>query len=138
MFYFAVLTGSWTVPIGWHMLLFIPSIVLLLVLMLGLSMVTAVLNSYARDTQYTIRYASGALLFATPVFYPVTAVPENWRVFMWFNPLTPIMELFRWAVFHVHEPRWEFVAYSTVLTLLAATLGLWVFIKWEATALDAR
>lgn len=138
MLYFALVVGNWHIPITWHTFLFVPSIVLLLVLMLGLGMVTAVLNSYARDTQYTIRYASGALLFATPVFYPINAVPEKWQIFLWFNPLTAMMELYRWSLFNVHEPRWEFVAYSVAVTLLVATLGLWVFIKWEATALDAR
>jgi homopolymeric O-antigen transport system permease protein len=77
-------------------------------------------------------------VFATPVFYPVTAVPEKWRIFMWLNPLTPTMEMFRWAVFHVHEPRWDFVALSVVITLVGVAVGLWVFIKWEASALDAR
>jgi lipopolysaccharide transport system permease protein len=138
MAYFAFVVGSWDIRIGWYTLLLVPSVVLLLVLMLGLSMVTSVLNSYARDTQYSIRFANGALLLATPVFYPIAAVPENWRIFLWFNPLTPVMELFRWAIFHVHEPRWEFVAYAVVATLLTTAFGLWIFIKWEATALDAR
>ena len=135
--YFAFV-GTWDIRIGWYTLLFIPCIVLLLLLMLGLGMVTSVLNSYARDTQYSIRYISGALLFASPVFYPVAAVPEDWRFFMWFNPLTAIMEMFRWAVFHVHEPRWDFVALAVATTLLTTAFGLWVFVKWEATALDAR
>jgi lipopolysaccharide transport system permease protein len=137
MGYFAWV-GAWGIRIGWYTLLIIPCIVLLLVLMLGLSMVTSVLNSYARDTQYSIRYFSGALLFASPVFYPVSAVPVEWRLFMWFNPVTPMMETFRWAVFHVQEPRWDFVALAVATTLLTATFGLWFFVKWEATALDMR
>jgi lipopolysaccharide transport system permease protein len=136
--YFAFVAGTWDLHIGWYSFLIIPSIVLLLLLMLGLSMVTSVLNSYARDTQYSIRYFSGAFLFITPVFYPVAAVPEDWHIYLWFNPLTPMMEMFRWAVFHVHEPRWEFVALAVLTTLLTIAFGLWVFVKWEASALDAR
>jgi lipopolysaccharide transport system permease protein len=136
--YFAFVTGTYDLHIGWYSLLAIPSILLLLLLMLGLSMVTSVLNSHARDTQYSISYASSALLLATPVFYPVSAVPEEWRIFMWLNPLTPMLEMFRWAMFHVHEPRWEFVALATVTTLLTVAFGLWFFVKWEASALDAR
>jgi homopolymeric O-antigen transport system permease protein len=136
--YFAFIAGTWELHIGWYSLLVIPSVVLLLLLMLGLSMVTSVLNSYARDTQYSIRYASSALLLATPVFYPVAAVPEKWHIVMWLNPLTPTLEMFRWAMFHVHEPRWEFVALAAGTTLLTFVFGLWVFIKWEASALDAR
>jgi lipopolysaccharide transport system permease protein len=138
MGYFVFVAGTWNFHIGWYSLLLIPSILLLLLLMLGLSMVTSVLNSYARDTQYSLRYFSGALLLASPVFYPVTAVPEQWRNLMWFNPLTPMMEMFRWAVFHVHEPRWDFVALAAATTLLTTAFGLWVFVKWEASALDAR
>lgn len=136
--YFAFVAGTWGLHIGWYSLLLIPSILLLLLLMLGLSMVTSVLNSYARDTQYSLRYFTSALLFATPVFYPITAVPEDWRIFMWLNPLAPMMELFRWAVFHVHEPRWDFLALAVVTTLLTVAFGLWFFVKWEASALDAR
>jgi lipopolysaccharide transport system permease protein len=138
MGYFAWIVGIWEIRIGWYTLLVFPCIVLLLLLMLGLGMVTSVLNSYARDTQYSIRYFLGALLFATPVFYPIAAVPEKWRLFMWFNPLTAIMELFRWSLFHVHEPHWDFVALAVVTTFLTAAFGLWFFVKWEATALDAR
>jgi lipopolysaccharide transport system permease protein len=138
MAYFALIPGTWDIRIGWYTLLIIPCILLLLLLMLGLGMVASVLNSYARDTQYSLRYFTGALLFATPVFYPVAAVPEDWRIFMWFNPLTPIMELFRWAIFHVHEPRWDFVALAVATTLLITAFGLWFFVKWESTALDAR
>jgi lipopolysaccharide transport system permease protein len=136
--YFAFIAGTWDLHFGWYSLLVVPSVVLLLGLMLGLSMITSVLNSYARDTQYSIRYFSSALLFATPVFYPVAAVPEDWRVFMWLNPLTPALEMFRWAVFHVHEPRWEFVGLAALTTLLTLAVGLWFFVKWEASALDAR
>jgi ABC-type polysaccharide/polyol phosphate export permease len=49
-----------------------------------------------------------------------------------------MMEMFRWAVFHVQEPRWDFVALATATTLVVTAFGLWVFIKWEASALDAR
>jgi lipopolysaccharide transport system permease protein len=136
--YFAVVAGTWHLHIGWHSLLIIPSILLLLVLMLGLGMITSVLNSYARDMQYTLRYFIAALLLATPVFYPMSAVPERWHLFMWLNPLTPTIEMFRWAVFHVHEPRWDFVALAAVTALTTAAAGLWIFVKWEASGLDAR
>jgi lipopolysaccharide transport system permease protein len=138
MGYFAWIEGAWEFQIGWHTLLVIPCVLLLVLLMLGLTMVTSVLNSYARDTQYSVSYLSAALLLATPVFYPIMAVPEKWRTLMWLNPLSAILELFRWAIFHVDEPRWDFVGLSIVTTLLIAAFGLWFFVKWEVIALDAR
>jgi lipopolysaccharide transport system permease protein len=133
-----VLIGTWQLQVGWHTLLVIPALLLLLLLLIGVSAVTAVMNSYVRDTRYAISYASGALMLITPVFYPVTAVPARFQVYMWLNPLTSIMEVFRWAVFHVHEPRWDLVAVGAGACILAFVVGVWVFIKWEASALDSQ
>lgn len=138
MAYFVFVTHTWEVRFGWFTLLVIPSVVLIVVLMLAITMVTSVLNSYARDTQYSIRYVSSLLMFLSPVFYPLKAVPEHLQLYMQLNPLTPILEMFRWAIFHVDEPNWSFLALSICWIFLITVFSLWFFIRWEASALDQR
>jgi lipopolysaccharide transport system permease protein len=138
MAYFVLVTHTWEMSLGWYTLLIFPSVALIVVLVLAITMVTSVLNSYARDIQYSIRYVSTLLMIITPVFYPLSAVPEDFQFYMQLNPLTPILEMFRWAVFHVHEPNWSYLALSICSIFLATVFALWFFIRWEASALDQR
>lgn len=138
MAYFILVAHVWEMSLGWHTLLIFPSVTLLVVLTLAITMVTSVLNTYARDTQYTMRYASSLLMVVTPVFYPLKAIPPHFQFYMELNPLTPIFELFRWAMFHVDEPNWSFLALSICSIFLITAASLWFFTRWEAAALDQR
>ena len=74
--------------LSWTMLL-LPLVLLPLVFFtLGVSYVVASLGVYIRDTQYAIGVILQILFFATPIFYPITAVPERFRIYLEMNPLS--------------------------------------------------
>ena len=133
--YFYV-TGHFRPDFGLHILAAPLAIVMLLLFVIGLTCVTSPLNSAARDVWYVMRYLMGPLIFITPVYYPRTALPEPWKEYMLFNPLTPILELYRWAFFHSEPMRWDALALSAVVILVMLLLGLLFFIKWEPKVLD--
>jgi len=74
-------------------LLLLPFILLPLMLFtLGIAWLLASLGVYLRDVGQIVGVATTALLFLSPVFYPVSALPENYQTLLHFNPLTPVIE----------------------------------------------
>jgi lipopolysaccharide transport system permease protein len=99
---FALFNGylHWTV-------VFTPLVLLpLVILTLGLSWMLASLGVFLRDVGQTIGIITTVLMFLSPVFYPVTAVPESTRPFIMANPLTFIIEQAREVLIWGHLPNW--------------------------------
>ena len=119
---FALFNGylHWTV-------VFIPLVLLpLVILTTGLAWILASLGVFLRDVGQTIGIVTTVLMFLSPVFYPVTAVPESFRVFMLANPLTFIIEQARDVVVWGHLPNWMGLGAYT----LAATAIAWAGYAW--------
>lgn len=83
-------------------LLYLP----LLLLCLGAGWFLAALGVYVRDTVQLSGLLASILLFLTPVFYPLTMVPERLRIFFWLNPLTVIVDSFRQTLVVGGCPDW--------------------------------
>lgn len=80
-------------------LLLLPFILLPLTLFtLGISWLLASLGVYLRDVGQIVGVATTALLFLSPIFYPVSALPEHYQTLLYFNPLTLVIEQTRQAL----------------------------------------
>ena len=76
-------------------------------------------------------------LFATPVAYPSSLVPEPWRALYGLNPMAGVVEGFRWALArHGHAARRPMVAVSRVVTSCCCVGGLFYFRRMERTFAD--
>lgn len=135
--YFAV-TGAYKVSLGLHSLAAPLAIAMALLLVIGITSVTSVLNNMARDAWYTTRYVVTAWSALTPVYYPRSALPEPWREYLLLNPMTPIVELYRWSLLHNEPMRWDALALSGAVIVTILVLGLLFFIRWEPRSLDAN
>jgi lipopolysaccharide transport system permease protein len=100
---------------------FLPLILLpLLVLTLGAAWALASLGVYLRDVAQPISLIMTVLLFASPVFYPITALPERIRPWLMLNPLTFVIEQTRAILIFGQLPDWTgLAAYSLVSVLIA-------------------
>ncbi len=106
---------------------FTPFVLLpLVILTLGLAWMLASLGVFLRDIGQTIIIITTVLMFLSPVFYPVTAVPEGLRPFIMANPLTFIIEQAREVLIWGHLPDWEGLGIYT----LAATVVAWAGYAW--------
>jgi lipopolysaccharide transport system permease protein len=148
----SVLAGVIDFAIGFVLLLLLlvfygytPGLWLLLTpLFVGFAMVTAVavgtllsaLNVQYRDVRYAIPFLLQVWMFATPVVYPASVVPERFRGLYGLNPMAGIVESFRWALFGTGQPpgALQVVSLLTVLALLA--LGLLYFRRTERVFAD--
>jgi lipopolysaccharide transport system permease protein len=101
--------------------IFAPLVLLpLLVITMGLAWMLASLGVFLRDVGQTITIITTVLMFLSPVFYPVTALPEKFRPFMMANPLTFIIEQAREVLIWGHLPNWIGLgAYSAAAVVIA-------------------
>ena len=119
---FALFNGylHWTV-------IFAPLVLLpLVILTLGLGWMLASLGVFLRDVGQTISLITTVLMFLTPVFYPITAVPERFRPFIMANPLTFIIGQAREVLIWGHMPNWIGLGIYTLI----ATVFAWAGYAW--------
>lgn len=96
----------------------------------------SVLTGKYRDIKFLVGLGTRLLLFLTPVFYPVQHVAPKWRWLMEVNPLTPMFELFRWALLGQGLVTAGQVAYSLGFTLLLFAAALMLFNKQGDKLMD--
>jgi len=107
--------------------IFFPIILLpLVILSLGLAWIFASLGVFLRDIGQTISLITTMLMFLSPVFYPVTAVPERFRPFIMANPLTFIIEQARSVLIWGSPPDWTGLG----IYILVAIAVAWVGYAW--------
>lgn len=115
--------------LSWTALL-LPVVVLPLVLFaLGLSGFLTSLGVYIRDIQQLIVPLVQLLMFVSPVFYPVGALPEAMRPWLQFNPLALAIEQSRGIVLFGQAPAWTPYLLSLTMAMVVALLGAWWFAR---------
>jgi lipopolysaccharide transport system permease protein len=114
-----------------------PAFILLAVLTaLGVGLWLSALNALYRDVRYVLPFLVQFWLFASPVAYPASLVPQKWRWLYGLNPMAGVIEGVRWSLTgRTNAPsRLIFVSVAAVLVLLAS--GLAYFQKVETTVAD--
>ena len=120
---FLVLKG----PPHWTVLL-IPVVILpLSLVILGLVWFLSSLGVYLRDTGQVVGHLVVMAMFLSPLFYPVTAIPERFRPLFFLNPLTMLMEEARKLLVLGHLPNWSGLGLYTIMAALFAAFGFWWF-----------
>lgn len=120
----------------WQSLLWPLLVVLLLAFSLGVSLILAALNVKYRDVKYIVPFAIQFLLFATPVIYPISMIPERYQFVIALNPLSGIIETFRASLIPNREIDWSMLGISSILTILVVVVGAIYFRNTERTFAD--
>lgn len=114
-----IFSGSlhWTI-------IFLPIVLFpFVILILGLSWLLASLGVFLRDVGQFIGIITTVLMFLSPVFYPISAVPLRFHPFIMSNPLTFIIEQAREVLIFGHSPNWLGLACYTLVAIIIAWLG---------------
>jgi lipopolysaccharide transport system permease protein len=115
-------------PMG---LLVLPLILLLQVaLVTGIGLFTSALNIFFRDVQPLLALVLQLWFYASPIIYPVTMVPEKYRVFYYLNPMAGILESYRDILLRQSLPGYYLIT-ASVISLLVFLLGYWFFKRVE-------
>ncbi|HTD76324.1 MAG TPA: ABC transporter permease [Chloroflexota bacterium] len=131
-----VLLVVFGVGFGWHLLV-LPVLVALIVLTaLGVSVWLSALDVQYRDVRYAVPFLVQVWLFATPVIYSTGDVPERWRPLLALNPMTGVIEAFRWSLLGVGDPPLSALLGSVVIVTILLSTGLLYFRRMERTFAD--
>jgi len=136
---FVILVGMmiWyrTLP-SWGILA-LPLFLLLTVLTaLAVGLWLSALNVRYRDVGYAIPFLTQVWMFATPVAYPISVVPEKWRGLYSLNPMAGVIEGFRWALLGQQSPDFTVIAISSLMVVALLLPGIAYFRYTERTFAD--
>jgi lipopolysaccharide transport system permease protein len=118
--------------------------IMLLPVFLFLAMATALaiglwlcaLNVTYRDVGHMVPFLTQVWLFASPIAYPVSAVPEQWRLFYGLNPMVSVIEGFRWALLGKTAPDFMMMTVSAIGVVVCLVFGVLFFKRMERTFAD--
>jgi lipopolysaccharide transport system permease protein len=119
-----------------YILLF-PVLVLLMALLgLGLGLIITALTTKYRDLAFLITFGVQLMMYATTVIYPLSAAPTKYKWLIELNPMTGIIEAFRFGFLGQGEFTINTFGYSVIFTLISLVLGVIIFNKTEKNFVD--
>ena len=132
---FFMMSDSTVQPNTW--LLFVPVLVLMMAgLGLGLGIIISSLTTKYRDLRFLVTFGVQLLMYATPVIYPVSSIPERFRPLILANPMTSIVETFRYAFLGAGTVNLGQLLYSFIFMLVVVFFGTVIFNRVEQTFMD--
>jgi len=131
---FVILIGMlllFRIPLSWRILTLPAFVLLALLCAMGVGLWFSALNVQYRDVRYALPFLTQFWFFATPIAYSIEIVPENWRWVYSLNPMTGVVEGFRWALLGTDYTIGPLVLVSSVIVLLVLLSGLAYFNHME-------
>ena len=102
----------------------------------GMGLIISSITTKYRDLNVLVSFGVSLLMYITPVVYPISRVPENFRWLMLLNPVAPIVETYRCAFLGSGSFEWQFLLISLAVTLALLFWGVIVFNKVEKNFID--
>ncbi len=134
MVYYAIVGASFQVT--WAILLF-PILVLLMALLgLGLGLIITAMTTKYRDLSFLVTFGVQLLMYMTTVIYPLSTAPERYKRLIQLNPMTGMIEAFRFAFLGKGNFTVFSLGYSTAVTLAILLIGIVIFNKTERNFVD--
>lgn len=126
VFAIALVTGN---PISWHFIFCLVPVFLLFIFCMGAGLLLAAAAVYFRDVYHLYGVVLAALNYATPSFYPITIIPEQYRYVMYFNPLTHYLDALRACIYLDTLPTFGNILMCAVMAVVMMLVGAYVFKK---------
>ena len=134
MVYFGAQDASFEVT---YAIIFFPFLVALMALLgLGLGLIITAMTTKYRDLTFLVSFGVQLLMYGTTVIYPLSAAPEQYKKIIELNPMTGIIEAFRFAFLGKGEFSVWSIGYSVLVTIVVLFLGVIIFNKTEKNFVD--
>ncbi len=124
------------VNINLHILILPFLIILMAVMGLGLGIIFSALTTKYRDLSFLLAFGIQLLMYATPIIYPLSYTGGKLHTIISMNPLTPIMESFRFAFFSIGSFDWSGLAYTSIFSFGVLFIGVIIFNQVEKSFMD--
>ena len=117
--------------------LWLPALLLLAFMTsLGVGLWLSAMNVKFRDVRYVVPFLTQFWLFATPIAYPSSLLPEPWRTLYGLNPMVGVVEGFRWALLGTDTAPGPMIIVSVLISLALLLGGAFYFRRLERTFAD--
>ena len=118
-------------------LLLFPMLVILMALLgLGLGMIITSLTTKYKDLQFLLQFGITLLMYATTVIYPLSSAPLKYKKWIELNPMTGIIEAFRYSFLGKGEFSTWSIGYSSIVTIVILFFGIIIFNRTERSFID--
>jgi lipopolysaccharide transport system permease protein len=135
-FYFYFWGKGTNIHPTWALLLLPMLVLLMAALGLGSGIIASSLTTRYRDLRFLIQFGAQLLMYTTPVIFPFSKLAPQYRWIMLVNPMTPIIETFRYAFLGTGTFTWGLLAISAAVTFAILTVGVLMFNHVERTFMD--
>jgi lipopolysaccharide transport system permease protein len=125
----------YSVSPGWTVLLLPVPLVLAILFAIGVGMTMSALNVKYRDVRYALPFVVQLWMFASPVIYPASMVPDRWRWVLWINPLAGIIEAYRSMLFGLPID-WALLGLAALITVVVLVAAAYGFRRLEKSFAD--
>jgi lipopolysaccharide transport system permease protein len=120
----------------WVLLTF-PFLVLMMALLgLGIGLIITAMTTKYRDLTFLVTFGVQLLMYTTTVIYPLSAAPEKYKHIIMLNPMTSIIEIFRYSFLGKGEFSAWSIGYSVIVTFTVLIIGVVIFNKTEKSFVD--
>jgi lipopolysaccharide transport system permease protein len=117
--------------------LFVPLLLVIqIVLSIGVGLLGAAIGVFMRDILYAIPMLMLVWMYATPVIYPLSLVPPEWRALYMLNPMASIIDGYRKVVLDGVYPDFYYTGYAAIVSIILLVIGYIYFKKLEMSMAD--
>ncbi len=120
----------------WALALFPLVVLLMAALGLGAGMIISALTTKYRDLAFLITFGIQLLMYATTVIFPLSAAPQKYKWIIELNPMTSLIETFRYGFLGKGSFSWSSIGYSAIVTIVLLITGIIIFNKVEKDFVD--
>ena len=125
------------IQFNWQWIALSPLLILMMAgLGLGFGIIISSLTTKYRDLRFLVTFGVSLLMYATPVIYPVSSIPARFQWIILANPMTPIVEAFRYGFLGAGTVDINHLLYSFGFMVVVVTLGSIIFNRVEQTFMD--
>ena len=130
-----IFSGANITP-NWYMLTFPILVATMGIMGLGFGLFLTSMTTKYRDFKFLVAFGVQLLMYATPVIYPISEIPEKYQWIILANPMTSIIETFRFAFLGAGNMSWIGLTYSVGFTIVLFLSGLIIFNRTEKNFMD--
>ena len=132
-----IINNAESIQIQFHLIWLLPVLVILMGIQgLGFGLLFSAITSKYRDVRFLIGFGVQLLMYASPVIFPLSIVPEKYKWIILANPMSAIVESFRYMIFGVGQISFNSILYSLIFTGGIFFLGFLIFNHIEKDFID--
>ena len=138
VYLYYLIIGELNFVINYSSIFYVPFLFLLMaILSMGMGTIISAMTTKYRDLRFLITFGIQLLMYATPVVYPISIVTNpKIKLLLYLNPMSSIIETFRYVVLGAGSYSAPWLLYSSVVTFLIAILGIGIFNRVEKNFMD--